>query len=120
MAPEQGAKLSAPAAGSEPSAASPAAPAPAWDDDQVPYDDATAASYDEDDLPPFDMPAEQPAPAPEGAASVSAPVPEGAASISATAISPGDAAEGSAADVASILGNVFGEGVKLTQVNGTE
>lgn len=36
----------------------------AWEDEQVPYDDATIASYaDEDELPPFDVPAQPAAPA---------------------------------------------------------
>lgn len=38
----------------------------AWEDEQVPYDDATIASYEDDDVPPFEAPegiAPQPAPA---------------------------------------------------------
>ncbi|WP_144744790.1 DNA polymerase III subunit gamma/tau, partial [Enorma burkinafasonensis] len=33
----------------------------AWENEQVPYDDAAIAAYEEDDLPPFDMPAPEPA-----------------------------------------------------------
>ena len=149
-APKQRDESSAPTRGMDSPAASPAVPASAWDDDQVPYDDVTAASYDEDDLPPFDMPAEQvasvgsapatpdastassasamaSAPAPssapwESASTASAPAPAPAPAPASAPAVPlgGDASESSAADVASILGNVFGEGVKLTQVNGTE
>lgn len=149
-APKQRDESSAPARSMDSPAASPTAPASAWDGDQVPYDDVTAASYDEDDLPPFDMPAEQVAPvgsvpaapdastASSASAMASAPAPssapwESASTASAPAPAPapvpasapavplgGDASESGAADVASILGNVFGEGVKLTQVNGTE
>ena len=31
----------------------------AWEDEQVPYDDATIAAYEEEDMPPFDMPFEE-------------------------------------------------------------
>ena len=31
----------------------------AWEDEQVPYDDATIAAYEEEGLPPFDMPFEE-------------------------------------------------------------
>ena len=164
--------VSAPAPAPEPRSV----PAPAWDDDQVPYGDAAAISYDEDDLPPFDMPAASVAPAAPSAVSAAAPVnsptsssapasapvpvaaPVGAPGSSAatpapdqSAVStrpatqpqpeasaqtpwgtvPGAATDGPAAagndgeatspeDVASILGTVFGSGVKLTPVDGTE
>ena len=39
----------------------------AWEDEQVPYDDAAIASYEDDELPPFDIP-DNPAPAPAAAA----------------------------------------------------
>ena len=31
----------------------------AWEDEQVPYDDVTIAAYEEEDMPPFDMPFEE-------------------------------------------------------------
>lgn len=179
-------------------AQAPASEGPAWDDDQVPYDDAAAMAYD-DDLPPFDMPgadldaAASPSPAPAasssaasaaaapttvssaastaGASQVAAAVaPSAQASASSSssqpkasssdvaqpaapssvpwatpAASPMPAAGGSsgsapsasdsapamsapsvsmgdegADDIASVLGSVFGDGVKVTQVGGAE
>lgn len=179
-------------------AQAPASEAPAWDDDQVPYDDAAAMAYD-DDLPPFDMPgadldaAASPSPAPAASSSATsavaasttvssaastagAPQVAAAAAPSAkaaapssssqpktsssdvaqtaalssapwatTAASPVPAAGGSsgsapsasdsapampapsvfmggedADDIASVLGSVFGDGVKVTQVGGAE
>ena len=176
----------------------PASEAPAWDDDQVPYDDAAAMAYD-DDLPPFDLPgadldaAASPSPAPAASSSatsaVAAPMtvssaastagapqvaaataPSAQASASSSssqpkasssdvaqpaapssvpwatpATSPMPAAGGpsgsapsvfdsapamsassvpvggeGADDIASVLGSVFGDGVKVTQVGGTE
>lgn len=182
---------------SEPAQA-PASEAPAWDDDQVPYDDAPAMAYD-DDLPPFDMPgadldaAASPSPAPAASSSAAsavaaptavssaastagAPQVAAAAAPSAQAAAPSSssqpktsssdvarpaapssvpwatpasfpmpAAGGSsgsapsapdsapampapsvsmggegADDIASVLGSVFGDGVKVTQVGGAE
>lgn len=176
----------------------PASEAPAWGDDQVPYDDAAAMAYD-DDLPPFDLPgadldaAASPFPAPAssssatsavaapttvssaastaGASQVAAAVaPSAQASASSSssqpkasssdvaqpaapssvpwatpAASPMPAAGGpsgpapsasdsapampapsvfmggeGADDIASVLGSVFGDGVKVTQVGGAE
>lgn len=176
----------------------PASEAPAWDDDQVPYDDAAAMAYD-DDLPPFDMPgadpdaAASPSPAPAASSSAAsavaapttvssaastagAPQVAAAAAPSAQAAAPSSssqpktsssdvarpaapssvpwatpasfpmpAAGGSsgsapsapdsapampapsvsmggegADDIASVLGSVFGDGVKVTQVGGAE
>ena len=176
----------------------PASEAPAWDDDQVPYDDAAAMAYD-DDLPPFDMPgadldaAASPSPAPaassSAASAVAAPTTvssaastAGASQVAAAvapsakaaapssssqpktsssdvarpaapssvpwatpAASPTPAAGGSsgsapsasdsapamsassvpvggegADDIALVLGSVFGDGVKVTQVGGAE
>ena len=60
-------------------AQAPASEGPAWDDDQVPYDDAAAMAYD-DDLPPFDMPganldaAASPSPAPAASSSATSAV----------------------------------------------
>lgn len=179
-------------------AQAPASEAPAWDDDQVPYDDAAAMAYD-DDLPPFDMPgagldvAASPSSAPaassSAASAVAAPATvssaastAGASQVAAAvapsakaaapssssqskapssdvaqpaapssvpwatpAASPMPAAGGSsgsapsasdsapamsapsvsmgdegADDIASVLGSVFGDGVKVTQVGGAE
>lgn len=175
-----------------------ASEAPAWDDDQVPYDDAAAMAYD-DDLPPFDMPgadldaAASPSPAPAASSSATsaaaapttvssaastagAPQVAAAAAPSAKAVVPSSSSQpktsssdvaqpaaplsapwatpaaspmpaaggpsGSAPsasdsapamsassvpvggegadDIASVLGSVFGDGVKVTQVGGTE
>lgn len=179
-------------------AQAPASETPAWDDDQVPYDDAVAMAYD-DDLPPFDMPgadldaAASPSPAPAASSSATsagtastmvssaastagapqvaaaaAPSAKAAAASSSSqpktsssdvaqtaalssapwatpAASPVPAAGGSsgsapsasdsapampapsvsmggedADDIASVLGSVFGDGVKVTQVGGAE
>lgn len=176
----------------------PASETPAWDDDQVPYDDAAAMAYD-DDLPPFDMPgadldaAASPSPAPAASSSATSAVAAStmvssaastagvsqvaaAAAPSAKAVAPSSssqpktsssdvaqpaaqssvpwatpaaspvpAAGGSsgsapsvfdsapamsassvpvggegADDIASVLGSVFGDGVKVTQVGGAE
>lgn len=176
----------------------PASEAPAWDDDQVPYDDAAAMAYD-DDLPPFDMPgadldvAASPFPAPAasssatsavaapttvsfaastaGASQVAAAVAPSAKAVAPSsssqpktsssdvaqpaapssvpwatpATSPMPAADGpsgpapsasdsapampapsvsmggeGADDIALVLGSVFGDGVKVTQVGGAE
>ena len=179
-------------------AQAPASEGPAWDDDQVPYDDAAAMAYD-DDLPPFDMPgadfdaAASPSPAPAASSSATsavaapttvssaastagAPQVAAAAAPSAKAVAPSSSSQpktsssdvaqpaaplsapwatpaaspmpaaggpsGSAPsasesapamsassvpvggegadDIASVLGSVFGDGVKVTQVGGTE
>ena len=179
-------------------AQAPASETPAWDDDQVPYDDAAAMAYD-DDLPPFDMPgadldaAASPSPAPAASSSATsavaapttvssaastagasqvaaavAPSAQAAAASSSSqpktsssdvaqpaaqssvpwatpAASPMPAAGGpsgsapsasdlapampassvsmggeDADDIASVLGSVFGDGVKVTQVGSTE
>lgn len=179
-------------------AQAPASEGPAWDDDQVPYDDAAAMAYD-DDLPPFDMPganldaAASPSPAPAASSSATsaaaapttvssaastagAPQVAAAAAPSAKAVTPSSSSQpktsssdvaqpaapssapwatpaaspmpaaggpsGSAPsvfdsapamsassvpvggegadDIASVLGSVFGDGVKVTQVGGTE
>lgn len=57
----------------------------AWEDEQVPYDDATIAAYEEEDLPPFDMPFEEvPAtPSAKPAVSTAAPAPSPAPQVSA-------------------------------------
>ncbi len=195
-APSESAQAAAPAF-TKPAQA-PASEAPAWDDDQVPYDDAAAMAYD-DDLPPFDMPganldaAASPSPAPAASSSATsaaaapttvssaastagAPQVAAAAAPSAKAVAPSSSSQpktsssdvaqpaapssapwatpaaspmpaaggpsGSAPsvfdsapamsassvpvggegadDIASVLGSVFGDGVKVTQVGGTE
>lgn len=179
-------------------AQAPASESPAWDDDQVPYDDAAAMAYD-DDLPPFDMPgadldaAASPSPAPAASFSATSAVAApttvssaastagatqvaAAAAPSAKAVAPSSSSQpktsssdvaqtaalssapwatpaaspvpaaggfsGSAPsasdsapampapsvsmggedadDIASVLGSVFGDGVKVTQVGGAE
>lgn len=179
-------------------AQAPASEAPAWDDDQVPYDDAAAMAYD-DDLPPFDMPgadldaAASPSPAPAASSSAAsavaapttvssaastagAPQVAAASAPSAQAVAPSSSSQPKASssdvaqpaapssvpwatpaaspmpaaggssgsapsasdsapampapsvsmggegadDIASVLGSVFGDGVKVTQVGGTE
>ena len=63
----------------------------AWEEEQVPYDDAAIAAYEEDDLPPFDMPAPEPAPVaqPASAPAPAAPV----ASAPSTPPAPAPASE---------------------------
>ena len=47
----------------------------AWEDEQVPYDDAAIAAYEEDDLPPFDMPFDEVTTAAAPVPTTPAPVP---------------------------------------------
>ena len=61
----------------------------AWEDEQVPYDDAAIAAYEEDDLPPFDMPAPAPVAQPASAPAPAAPV----ASAPSTPPAPAPASE---------------------------
>lgn len=84
----------------------------AWEDEQVPYDDATIASYaDEDELPPFDVPA-QPAVPPQPAVSATSGRPAAAQKPAATApAAAGDAASAPAADAVDakeVLQNIWG------------
>lgn len=83
----------------------------AWEDEQVPYDDATIASYaDEDELPPFDVPA-QPAVPPQSAVSATSGRPAAAQKPAATAPAAGDAASAPAADAVDakeVLQNIWG------------
>lgn len=83
----------------------------AWEDEQVPYDDATIASYaDEDELPPFDVPA-QPAVPPQPAVSATSGRPAAAQKPAATAPATGDAASAPAADAVDakeVLQNIWG------------
>ena len=89
----------------------------AWEDEQVPYDDATIASYaDEDELPPFDVPAQPAAPAQptapaQPAASATSGRPAAAQKPAATAPAAGDAASAPAADAVDakeVLQNIWG------------
>lgn len=89
----------------------------AWEDEQVPYDDATIASYaDEDELPPFDVPAQPAAPAQptapaQPAASATSGRPVAARTPAATAPAAGDAASAPAADAVDakeVLQNIWG------------
>ena len=83
----------------------------AWEDEQVPYDDATIVSYaDEDELPPFDVPA-QPAVPPQPAVSATSGRPAAAQKPAATAPAAGDAASAPAADAVDakeVLQNIWG------------
>ena len=83
----------------------------AWEDEQVPYDDATIASYaDEDELPPFDVPAQPAAPA-QPAVSATSGRPAAAQKPAATAPAAGDAASAPAADAVDakeVLQNIWG------------
>lgn len=83
----------------------------AWEDEQVPYDDATISSYaDEDELPPFDVPA-QPAVPPQPAVSATSGRPAAAQKPADTAPAAGDAASAPAADAVDakeVLQNIWG------------
>lgn len=83
----------------------------AWEDEQVPYDDATIASYaDEDELPPFDVPAQPAAPA-QLAVSATSGRPAADQTPAATAPAAGDAASAPAADAVDakeVLQNIWG------------
>lgn len=95
-----------------------------WENEQVPYDDAMIAGFEQDsaaDAPPVDVPPTVPASA---ASSVVAPAASGAqgaphyaapweeASRAAASVEP--IPEG---EVASVLGDIFGAGVKLSPVD---
>lgn len=89
----------------------------AWEDEQVPYDDATIASYaDEDELSPFDVPAQpaaaaQPTAPAQPAASATSGRPAAARTPAATAPAAGDAASAPAADAVDakeVLQNIWG------------
>ena len=78
----------------------------------VPYDDAAASSYGEDDLPPWDLPGDPEALPPREAGFAASPGPAGPA-----APAPGVAAEGesgasvSKGEFQSLMLDVFGSGV---------
>lgn len=98
----------------------------AWEDEQVPYDDAAIAVYEGDaDVPPMDLPADAPAPAPTAVAPA-APNPALSASApaapSAPAAAPGalpwathpgaeDQIPKNEEEAKSMLGDIFGPGI---------
>ena len=98
----------------------------AWEDEQVPYDDAAIAAYEGDaDVPPMDLPADAPAPAPTAVAPA-APNPALSASApaapSAPAAAPGalpwathpgaeDQIPKNEEEAKSMLGDIFGPGI---------
>ena len=106
----------------------------AWEDEAVPYDDAFIAGFEEDeDLPPFDMPAPElvtPTPSTPAAAPATAPVAPAAPAPSAPdapaqpdfdaravfnhAAPPAEIPETSE-DAMKLLGDVFGTGVVIHQ-----
>ena len=98
----------------------------AWEDEQVPYDDAAIAAYEGDaDVPPMDLPTDAPAPAPTMVAPA-APNPALSASApaapSAPAAAPGalpwathpgaeDQIPKNEEEAKSMLGDIFGPGI---------
>lgn len=74
----------------------------------MPYDDDAIASYEEDDLPPFDMPASSPEPAAAPVQENPAPTPETTAAASGSGLMGVDMAP---SEVKSVLDSVFGDGV---------
>lgn len=102
----------------------------AWEDEQVPYDDAAIAAYEGDaDVPPMDLPADAPADAPAPAPTTVAPAaPNPALSASAPAAPSAPAAASGALpwathpgaedqipkneeEAKSMLGDIFGPGI---------
>ena len=102
----------------------------AWEDEQVPYDDAAIAAYEGDaDVPPMDLPADAPADAPAPAPTTVAPAaPNPALSASAPAAPSAPAAAPGALpwathpgaedqipkneeEAKSMLGDIFGPGI---------
>ena len=95
----------------------------AWEDEQVPYDDATIAAYGQDEeIPPFVAPAPNPIPAPTPAsaapapaiASQPAPVPQPAAPAAtpfAHAGAPAEETPQSEEEAKALIGSIFGAGV---------
>ncbi|MDN0063500.1 DNA polymerase III subunit gamma/tau [Collinsella ihumii] len=106
-AARQAAPVTSPApAAPRPQAAQPEAPAPqpdqvsgptivrepdidadrrAWEEEQVPYDDAMIAAYDDEEVPPFDVPADMPPVSAAAPAAPSAPTPATPAATAAPA-----------------------------------
>lgn len=96
----------------------------AWEDEQVPYDDAAIAAYEGDaDVPPMDLPADAPATPPAPAPTAVAPAaPNHAPSASAPAAAPGalpwathpgaeDQIPKNEEEAKSMLGDIFGPGI---------
>ena len=103
----------------------------AWEDEQVPYDDAAIAAYEGDaDVPPMDLPADvhapvsapAPAPAPASALSATPAAPTSVRPASAPAAAPGalpwathpgaeDQIPKSEDEAKSMLGDIFGPGI---------
>ena len=98
----------------------------AWEDEQVPYDDAAIAAYEGDaDVPPMDLPADAPAPAPTAVAPAApnpAPSASAPAAPSAPAAAPGalpwathpgaeDQIPKNEEEAKSMLGDIFGPGI---------
>ena len=93
----------------------------AWEDDQVPYDDATIAAYEDDaEVPPFAVPApepvQQPAPTPQSQRPVQpAPAPAPSPATAANPFShPGSPIEETPQnedEAKALIGNIFGAGV---------
>ena len=87
----------------------------AWEDEQVPYDDATIAAYEDDaEVPPFaapdSEPVQQPAPTPQPQQPASAPVPS-AVNPFAHASAPIEETPQNEEEAKALIGNIFGAGV---------
>lgn len=85
----------------------------AWEAEQVPYDDAAIAAYEQDERPPLDAPAPapQPGPAPAPAAAPGAVPWSGRAGVESHVPQTPDEAR-------AMLGDVFGPGVVFKPVDG--
>lgn len=87
----------------------------AWEDEAVPYDDAFIAGFEEDeDLPPFDMPAPEPAAPTPSAPDAPAQPGFDARAVFNHAAPPAEIPETSE-DAMKLLGDVFGTGVVIHQ-----
>ena len=101
----------------------------AWEDEQVPYDDATIAAYGQDEeIPPFAAPAPSPTPVPTSAPAAptpttapqpaSAPQPvTPAATPFAHAGAPAEETPQSEEEAKALIGNIFGAGVVFKDVD---
>ena len=88
----------------------------AWEDDQVPYDDATIAAYEDDvEIPPFAAPVpepvRQPAPAPQRPVQQPAPAAPAAPKPFAHAGAPIEGTPQNEEEAKALIGNIFGSGV---------
>ena len=80
--------------------------------DEVPYGDAEAADFGEEELPPIDLPWEEPDPtasAPD--ASIDAPVQDHAANEEVPASGSGSSSPQTAEEAKAMLGDIFGAGI---------